>query len=101
VSQASYERRSNATHSDKVHLIGTPEGRTHVHGPADPEGKEDRDVDVCCEKVLRVPHEEDLVAVDEDEDRRPEDTPYSQTRLQRIPVCELGTIKALCFVTTP
>jgi hypothetical protein len=89
------------THSDKVHLVGTPEGRAHVHGPANPEGKEDRDVDVRCEEVLRVPHEEDLVAVDEDEDRRPEDTPYSQTWLQRIPVRELGTIKALYFETTP
>jgi len=67
--------------SDKVHLVGMPKGRAHVHGPADPKGKEDRDVDVRCEKVLRVPHEEDLVAVYEDEDRRPEDTPYSQTRL--------------------
>jgi hypothetical protein len=95
------KRRSNATHSDKVHLVGTPEGRAHVHGPADPEGKKDRDVDVRCEEVLRIPHEEDLVAVDEDEDRRPEGTPYSQTRLQRIPVRELGTIKALYFVTMP
>jgi hypothetical protein len=93
--------RSNATHSDKVHLVGTPEGRAHVQGPADPEGKEDRDVDVRCKEVLRVPHEEDLIAVDEDEDRRPEGTPYSQTRLQRIPVRELGTIKALDFVTAP
>ena len=81
--------------------MGTPERRAHVHGPADPEGKEDRDVDVRCEEVLRVPHEEDLVADDEDKDRRPEDTPYSQTRLQRTPVDELGTIKALYFVTTP
>jgi hypothetical protein len=81
--------------------VGTPEGRAHVHGPADPEDKEDRDVDVRCEEVLRVPHKEDLVADDEDEDRRPKDTPYSQTRLQRIPVHELGTIKTLYFVTTP
>lgn len=81
--------------------MGTPEGRPHVHGPADPEGKEDRDVDVRREEVLRVPHEEDFVAVDEDEDRRPEGTPHGQTRLQRIPVRELGTIETLLFVTTP
>lgn len=78
-----------------------PEGRPHVQGPANPEGKEDRDVDVRREEVLSVPHEEDLVAIDEDEDRRPESTPYGQTRLQRIPVRELGTIKALYFVTMP
>ena len=95
------KRHSNATHSDKVHLVGTPEGRAHVQGPAYPEAKEDRDVDVRCEEVLRVPHEEDLITVDEDEDRRPEGTPYSQSRLQRVPVRELGTIKALYFVTMP
>lgn len=95
------KKRSNATHSDKVHLVGTPEGRAHVHCPADPEGKEDGDVDVRCEEVLRVPHEEDLVSDDEDEDRRPKDTPYSQTWLQRRPVHELGTIKSLYFVTAP
>jgi hypothetical protein len=91
----------NATHSNKVHLVGTPEGRAHVESPADPEGKEDGDVDVRREEVLRVPHEKDLVSVDEDEDRRPEDTPYGQTRLQRIPVRELGTVEALYSVTTP
>ena len=72
---------TRATHSDKVHLVGTPEGPAHVHGPANPEDKEDRDVDVRCEEVLGIPHEENLVSVDEDEDRRPEGTPYSQTRL--------------------
>ena len=95
------KNRPNATHSNKIHLVGTPEGRAHVHGPADPEDKENRDVDVRCEEVLRVPHEEDLVADDEDEDRRPKDTPYGQARLQRIPVHELGTVKTLYFVTTP
>ena len=81
--------------------MSTPEGRWLEHGPADPESKGDRDIDVRCEEVLRVPHEEDLAADDKHEDRRPKDTPYGQTRLQRTPVHELGTIEALYFVTTP
>jgi len=81
--------------------VGTPERRAHVYGPADPEGNEDRDVDVRCEEVLRIPHEEYLIAVDENEDRRPEDTPCGETRLQRVPVRELGAIKTLYFVSTP
>lgn len=48
--------------------MGPPKGRAHVQSPADPEGKEDWDVDVRGEEVLRIPREEDLVAVDEDED---------------------------------
>jgi hypothetical protein len=48
--------------------MGPPERRAHVHRPADPEGKEDRDVDVRGEEVLRIPHKKYLVAVDEDED---------------------------------
>ena len=48
--------------------MGPPEGRAHVHRPADPEGKEDRDVDVRGEEVLRIPHIKYFVAVDEDED---------------------------------
>ena len=55
-------------HRDKVHLMGPPEGRAHVHRPADPEGKEDRDVDVRGEEVLRIPHIKYFVAVDEDKD---------------------------------
>jgi hypothetical protein len=42
-----------------------------------------------------------LIPVDEDEDRRPEDTPDGEPRLQWVPVRELGPIQALCFVPTP
>ena len=55
-------------HRDEVHLMGPPEGRAHVHRPADPEGKEDRDVDVRSEEVLRIPLIKYFVAVDEDKD---------------------------------
>jgi hypothetical protein len=89
------------THRDKVHLFGPPEGRAHIYRPAYPEAKEDRDVDVRGEEVLRIPLKEDLVAVDEDEDRRPEDTPDGEPWLQRVPVRELAAIKALYFMSTP
>jgi hypothetical protein len=50
---------------------------------------------------LRIPHEEDLVAVEKDEDRRPKNTPDGKSRLEWVPVCELGAIAALRFVSAP
>ena len=81
--------------------MGAPERRAHVQIPADPEAKEDGDVDVPREEVLRVPHEEDLVAVDEDEDRRPEHAPAGEPGLQPVVVRELRTVAALRFVSAP
>ena len=67
--QSTFAKTScTSTHRNKVHFMGPPKGRAHVQSPADPEGKEDWDVDVRGEEVLRIPREEDLVAVDEDED---------------------------------
>ena len=81
--------------------MSPPEGRAHVHGPANPEGDEDGDIDVRGEEVLRVPREEDLVAADKDEDRRPEHAPDSEPRLQWAVIRELGAIAALYLVSTP
>ena len=78
-----------------------PEGLAHVYSPANPEGEEDRDVNVRGEEVRRTPLEEDLVAIDEDEDRRPYDAPDCEPRLQRVVVRELAAIAALHFVSTP
>jgi hypothetical protein len=89
------------THRNKVHLVGTPERSAHIQTPADPEPEEDGDVDVRCEEVLRVPLKEDLIAGNEDEDRRPENTPDGEAGLQRARVCEFTAIEALNFVTTP
>ena len=41
----------------------------HVQRPADPEVKEDADIYVGGEEVLRIPLEEHLVAIEKDEDR--------------------------------
>ena len=73
----------------------------HVQRPADPEAEKDGDVYVRGKEVLRVPREEDLVAVEKDEDRRPKDTPDGESRLQRVPVRELSAIPALRFVSIP
>ena len=89
------------THRDKVHFVAAPEGCAHVQRPADPETKEDGDVDVPREEVLGVPHEEDLVAVDEDEDRRPEHAPAGKPGLQPVVVRELCTVAALRSVAAP
>ena len=68
MSQQYQHKTSAPAHRDKVHLVGPPEGGAHVQRPADPEAEEDWDIDVRGEEVLRIPHKEDLVAVDEDED---------------------------------
>jgi len=86
---------------NKVHLVGTPERSAHIQTPADPHSEKEGDVDVRCEEVLCIPRKEDLVAIDEDEDGRPESTPDGEAGLQRAPVCELSAIDALNFVTTP
>lgn len=95
------QRATAVTHRNKVHLVGTPERPAHIQTPTDPEPEEERDVDVRCEEVRCIPHKEDLVAIDEDEERRPESTPDGEAGLQRAPVCELTAIEALNFVTTP
>jgi hypothetical protein len=91
----------NRTHRDKVHFLGAPEGRAHVQIPAEPETEEDGDVDVTRDEVLRIPHEEVLIAVDEDEDRRPEYAPDGEPGLQRVVVRELGEVAALRSVSAP
>ena len=61
--------------SDEVHLVRLPELRALVNLPPEVQPEEDRDVDVRDEEVGRVEGEEDGEAVDEDEERRPEDAP--------------------------
>jgi hypothetical protein len=99
--QQKNKNRSRQTYRDKVHFLATPEGLAHVQRPPDPEAKEDGDVYVRGEEVLRIPLEEHLVAIEKDEDRRPKDAPDGEPGLQRVPVRELGAIAALCFVSTP
>lgn len=91
----------NHTHRDKVHFVGAPEGCAHVQSPADPETKEDGDAYVRRDKVLRVPHEEDLVSVDEDEGRGPEYAPDGEPGLQPAVVRKLSTVAALRSVSGP
>jgi hypothetical protein len=50
---------------------------------------------------LGIPLEEDLIAVDEDEDRRPEHAPDGEPGLQRVIVRELRKVAALRFVSVP
>ena len=66
--------------------------------PAEVQAEEDGDVDVRDEEVGRVEREEDGEAVDEDEERRPEDAPDAQPRLQRAVVRVLLPVEALCFL---
>lgn len=94
-------KAGHQTHRDKVHFLGAPEGCTHVQIPAEPETEEDGDVDVTREEVLGIPLEEDLIAVDEDEDRRPEHAPDGEPGLQRVIVRELRKVAALRFVSVP
>lgn len=92
---------AHRTHRDKVHFLGAPEGRAHVQIPAEPETEEDGYVDVTRDEVLRIPHEEVLIAVDEDEDRRPEYAPNGEPGLKRIVVREHCEVAALRFVSVP
>ena len=50
-----------------------------------------------CEEPGRVEVPEDGVAVDEDEDRDPEDAPVRQPGLQAAEVDELLAVEALCL----
>ena len=89
------------TYRNEVHLVGTPERSAHIYCPADPKGEENGDVEVRCKEFLCAPLKEGLVAVNEDEDRRPKCTPDGETGLHRVPVGELAAIAALNFVATP
>lgn len=87
-------RSTRQAHRNEVHLTRTPDLRALVKLPPDVEEDEYDDVDVVREEVGRIPLEEDLEAVDENEENGPEETPVGQPWLQD------GVINKLCAVKT-
>ena len=88
-------RRDPATLQQDQRTVDAPEFRALIYLTESKQPKEERDVDVAREESARVPLEEHIEAVDEDEDRDPEDTPVRQPRLQRAVVDQLLAVEAL------
>ncbi len=85
----------DATH--KVHLIRLPDLGALPDLVPEVETGEDRDVDVRSEESGGVEVPEDVEAVDEDTEGRPEDTPDGQVGLEGGVVNELGAVDALAL----
>lgn len=67
------------------------------HLPENVQADENRDVDVRDKEAARVEGEEDVIAVNEDEDQTPCNAPNGEVRLECAVVRCLRAIEALCL----
>ena len=77
----------------------TPELGALEDLPPQEEREEDGDIDVRDEEISRLPAEEDFVAIDQDEDDAPEQTPYGEIGLETAVVSTLCAVEALCTLS--
>lgn len=74
-----------------------PDFRALDHLPQDIKAYEKWNVDICHEEVARLEGKEHVVAVDEDEDCAPCNTPDRKIWLESTVVCSFRAIEALHF----